>query len=127
MRHHGHCFLVYSPRTSIEDSSEPFRALLGAILSVIKGVPVKRNEFNSDLHFDLIPELEDSGVLPEDGIEDQSGSYQGSSGNGIQRDPPQTRSRTSNMNESGLMVRSFSLAVICHFTHSSTLGYFILA
>jgi hypothetical protein len=122
VRHHGHCFLVYSPRISIEDSSEPFRALLGAILSVIKDVPVKQNEFNPALQFDLIVEEKITDPLPEDDIKDQSGSYQGSLGEEVQRDL-----HTREMNESGLMVRSFSLVVIRHFTHTSTSGYFILA
>jgi hypothetical protein len=35
-----HCYLAYSPKISIEDSSEPCRASLGAILSVVKDVPI---------------------------------------------------------------------------------------
>jgi len=79
-----HTFLAYSSITSIEDSSEPFRAFLGAILSVIKGVPVEPSTFNADMKLDTIIEDEDLGPLPEDDTGDSSGVYPGSS-RGLQR------------------------------------------
>ena len=58
-----HPYLAYSPEITIKDSSEPFRAFLGAILSVIKGVPVERSTYSSDMELDII---EHEGSLPED-------------------------------------------------------------
>jgi hypothetical protein len=52
-------FLAYSPSFSIEDSSEPFRAFLGAILSVHKGIPVEASKPNTDMRRVIaIPEEE---------------------------------------------------------------------
>ena len=74
-----HPYLAYSPLISIEDSSEPFRAFLGAILSVIIGVPVERSEYRPDMELDIIPEEHDDGPLFEADIDDGSGEYQGDS------------------------------------------------
>jgi hypothetical protein len=63
-----HPFLAYSLITSIKDSSEPFRAFLGAILSVIEGVAVEPSAFNPDMELDTIIEEDDPGILPEDDI-----------------------------------------------------------
>ena len=41
---------------SIGDSSIPFRALLGAILSVVKRISVEPSEFNPDMKLDSIVE-----------------------------------------------------------------------
>ncbi|KAH9017321.1 hypothetical protein EDB85DRAFT_2096490 [Lactarius pseudohatsudake] len=49
-------FLTFSPMFSIEGSSEPFRAFLGAILSVLEGTPVPASEFNPSMVLDTIPE-----------------------------------------------------------------------
>ncbi|KAH9026553.1 hypothetical protein EDB84DRAFT_1670115 [Lactarius hengduanensis] len=49
-------FLAFSPMFSIEGSSEPFRAFLGAILSVLEGTPVPACEFNPSMVLDTIPE-----------------------------------------------------------------------
>ena len=56
---------------SIDNSSEPFRALLGAILSIVKKVPVEPTEFNPNIELDTIVE-EDKGPLPQDDIDDGS-------------------------------------------------------
>ncbi|KAI0302510.1 hypothetical protein BC826DRAFT_1089655 [Russula brevipes] len=56
-------YLAYSPGISIEDSSEPFRAFLGAILSVIKGVPVEPSTYNPNIQLDTIEEEQDDGPL----------------------------------------------------------------
>jgi len=80
-----HPFLAYSLITSIEDSSEPFRAFFGAILSVIKGVAVEPSPFNPDMELDII--------IEEDDIGDSSGAYPGSSSTGTATDLPLTRGR----------------------------------
>jgi len=101
-------FLAYSPNYSIENSSEPFRAFLGAILSVLKAVPVQTSVFNPDMELDVIPEEEDKGPLPEDDVDDGSGAFRGSSGTDISSKVPTTRSRATTSHEateSGLMVR----------------------
>ncbi|KAH9074821.1 hypothetical protein EDB83DRAFT_2672416 [Lactarius deliciosus] len=49
-------FLAFSPMFSIEGSSEPFRAFLSAILSVLTGAPVQASEFNPTMVLDIIPE-----------------------------------------------------------------------
>ena len=59
-----HPYLAYSPIISIKDSSEPFRAFLGAILSVVKDFPVERSAYNSDLKLDIIVEEEDDTSYP---------------------------------------------------------------
>ena len=106
VRDDDHPFLAYSPKISIEDSSEPFRAFLGAILSVVKGAPIEPSTFSPDMQLDTIMEDEDEGPLPEGDI-DGSGAYTGSSSNGSASVPPMTRSRYRagyENAESGLMV-----------------------
>jgi hypothetical protein len=104
-------FLAYSSITSIEDSSEPFQVFLGAILSVIKGIPVEPSAFNTDIELDtIIEEDEDWGPLPEDEIGDSSGMYPINSSKGTATAPPLTRGRKRACDEgteSGLMVRPF--------------------
>ncbi|KIK09865.1 hypothetical protein K443DRAFT_127259 [Laccaria amethystina LaAM-08-1] len=56
-----HPFLAYSPMISINGSSAPFRALLGAILSVTKKVPVEPTKFDPNMDLDTIDEGEDQG------------------------------------------------------------------
>ena len=58
-----HSYLAYSPEITIKDSSEPFRAFLGAFLSIVKDVPVERNAYCSGMEFDII---EDDDSLRED-------------------------------------------------------------
>ena len=67
-------YLAYSPGISIQESSEPFRAFLGAILSVVKDMPIESSAYNTDIQLDTIEERQDDGPLPEDGIDDGSGS-----------------------------------------------------
>ena len=43
-----HPFLAISPLITVEDSSVPFRAFLGAILSDLKGVVVEASEFDDN-------------------------------------------------------------------------------
>ena len=56
-----HPYLAYSSEISIEDSSEPFRAFLGAILSVDKGIPVEPSVFSSKLVSDATSDSETCG------------------------------------------------------------------
>ena len=97
-------FLAYSSMISIDDSSVPFRALLGAILSVVKKVPVEPSEFDPDMELDTIVEEQDEGPLAEDDIDE---GYSTSSGEEIVNNPPNTRSRHrtgQRKAKSGLMV-----------------------
>ena len=111
MKDDNHPYLAYSPEITVKDSSEPFRAFLGAILSVVKDVPVERSAFNSDMELDILEEEEEEdGPLPENDIDDDSGVYQGSSGGRATTSRPATRSRAHNEHEnteSGLIVRPF--------------------
>ena len=103
-------FLVYSPKISIKDSSEPFRPFLGAILSVLKGAYIEPCTFNPDMQLDTIIEDTDEGPLPEDDIDDHSGAYSGNSSKGGATEPQMTRyrSRAGHDNvEPGLMVCPF--------------------
>src|SRR5258708_417285 len=96
---------------SIKDSSIPFRAFLGAILSEIMGVPVERSTFDPHMDFDIIEEGEDEdpGPLSEGDLSDGSGAYRGgASSKRTATKPPLTRKRARDGdNESGLMVRPF--------------------
>ena len=79
---------------------------MGAVLSVVKDVPVERSAYSSDMELDIIME-EDDGPLPED-IDDDSGAYQGSSGGKATTSHPATRSRAHDEHEdteSDLIVR----------------------
>ncbi|KAM6496456.1 hypothetical protein JOM56_009162 [Amanita muscaria] len=91
VRDDDHPFLAYSPMINIEDSSVPFRALLGAILSVVKKVSVQPSEFNPHMAFDTI--VEDPS--PEHDIDDGSEEEEE-----MVNDPPNTTA------ESGLMISS---------------------
>ncbi|KIL55381.1 hypothetical protein M378DRAFT_634291 [Amanita muscaria Koide BX008] len=107
VRDDQHPFLAYSPMISIDGSSVPFRALLGAILSVVRKVPVEPTEFNPNMELDTIVEERDEGPLPGDGIDDGSAS----SGKEIVNDPPKThnRHRTGQRKaEFGLMITASS-------------------
>jgi hypothetical protein len=69
VRDDHHPYLVYSPGISIQESSEPFRAFLGAILSVVKDVPVKSSAYNPNIKLDTIEEEQDD-------IDDGSGEWE---------------------------------------------------
>ena len=103
----NHPFLAYSPKISIKDSSEPFRALLGAILSVLNGTHIEPSTFDPDMELDTITEDTDEGPLSEHDIDDCSGAYQGGSCQST-TEPLVTRSRARGDNaEPGLMVCPF--------------------
>ena len=105
VRDDNHPYLAYSPEITMKDSSEPFRAFLGAVLSVVKDVPVERSAYSSNMKLDIIKE--DDGPSPEDDIDDDSGAHQGSSGGNATTSHPPTRSRTQDEHESDLIVRRF--------------------
>ena len=92
VRDDHHPFLAYSPMISIDGSSVPFRALLGAILSVIKKVPVEPTEFNPNMKLDTLVKEQDERPSAKDDIDDGS-PYSASSGEEIANDPPNTRAR----------------------------------
>ncbi len=56
MRDDDNPYLAYSPGISIQESFEPFRAFLGAILSVVKDVPVQSSAYNPNIKLDTIEE-----------------------------------------------------------------------
>ena len=99
-------FLAYSPKISIENSTEPFRALLGALLSDLEGASVEPSTF-TDPVLGTIPEKEppSEGPPSEDDADDGSGPYRGKN-----QDPTTERRiiRSSNrLTGSGLMVCTF--------------------
>ena len=104
VRHDDHPFLAYSPQISIKDSSEPFRAFLGTILSVLEGAHIEPSTFNPNMQLDII--IEDrEGLLPEDNVGDCPGAHPGSSSKGGASESPTTRSRPRHDNaEPGQMV-----------------------
>ena len=66
VRDDDHPYLAYSPEITIKDSSEPFRAFLGAILSVAKDVPVECSAYSSDMELDIIEGEATATVTRED-------------------------------------------------------------
>ena len=98
-------YLAYSPVISIEESSVPFRAFLGAILSVIKDVSIESSAYNPNAEL----EEQDNGPLFEHDIDGGLGEYQGSSGRGADT-PPMTRNcyrSNRGITVSDLLVRAF--------------------
>ena len=114
VRDENNSYLAYSPMPNIEESSEPFRAFIGAVLSVVKNVSVESSAYNPNIELDTIEEEGDDGPLSER-------EYQGSSGTGVNTSPsPETHSRDRNScgnTESDLLVYTF-LADIDHLAHS---------
>ena len=99
-------FLAYSPVFTIQDSSEPFRALLGAVLSVKTGVSVQESAYHPYTDLGIIDEEVDDGPLPEDDIDDGSGPYHNHSRTSVSPSVPMTRSHINMQSTAGLMVRS---------------------
>lgn len=91
-------YLAYSPSISIQDSSQPFRVFLGAILTVVKDVPVEPSAYNPNIQLDTIEEEQHDGLLRSSGRGADTGS------------PPITRSRARNshgITKSELLVHTF--------------------
>src|ERR1700731_2519349 len=124
VRDNEYPFLAYSPMISIEDSSVPFRAFLGAILSIVKGIRVAPSEFNPEMQLDTIIEDRDEGPLPEGDIDDNSGAYPSGSNKGISINPPMTRSRARAARELRLTVCPSLSLFVPWLTHVFS-GYFV--
>ncbi|KAH8976702.1 hypothetical protein EDB92DRAFT_1810674 [Lactarius akahatsu] len=88
-------FLAFSRIFSIEGSSQPFRAFMGAILSVLNGVPVQASEFHPAVALDTIPEGGEGGPSSSPKDIDGSGEYRGRSTANISSTRPITRSRAT--------------------------------
>ena len=102
VRDDGTPYLAYSPMPNVKESSETFRAFIGAVLSVVKDVSVESSPYNPNIELDTIEEEGDDGPLSER-------EYQDSSGTGAIT-PPITRSRDRNScgnTESDLLVHTF--------------------
>lgn len=70
--------LAYSPMLHIANSSIPFRAYLGALLSIVKGLPVAPPIFSIDNILETLPEADqdmDDDSFPNSNGEDGSGTY----------------------------------------------------
>ncbi|KIL54824.1 hypothetical protein M378DRAFT_174006 [Amanita muscaria Koide BX008] len=110
VRNDDHPYLVYSSEISIEDSSEPFRAFLGAMLSGVDGVYPEPSAYSSDMELDTIEEAEDEGSS-EDDNDDDSGVYRGSLSGRVTTSYPNTWNRAHDAHEnteSRLIVTSSS-------------------
>ena len=87
-------FLAFSPLITMEDTSVPFRALLGAVLSLVKGRVVEASVFSEPQTIDTIeeeaPGEEGSPSFGPDGNDD-SGEYRCPSGEGSAGRRPGTR------------------------------------
>jgi hypothetical protein len=95
-------FLAFSPLFSMEDSSVPFRAFLGAILSV-KGGVVEASVLDDPQTLDTIEEEEDAPGeegFPSPGSDgdDDSGAYRGPPGEGSTGRRPATRAHPTQEN-----------------------------
>jgi hypothetical protein len=112
---------------SIEDSSEPFRAFFGALLSCIESISVDASTFDPHMELDTITEQEeeDQGPPSEGDVSDGSGAFRGRISKGTVTMPPLTRKRARDGdNDSGLMVRLFlHCHLSCCLTHPP--GYFV--
>lgn len=96
----------------ISNSSTPFCAYLGALLSVVKNVPVKPTIFPTNTILDTLgeeEEEEDSSEPSSNGDHgEESRAYRPSGSGGGSSDPPMTRSRRNahgNSIDDTLMVR----------------------
>jgi hypothetical protein len=72
-------FIAFSPMITMNDSSVPFRAFLGAILSVVEGEDVEASTFDDDQTLDTIDE---EGPSDPSGSNHDSDSNNGSGGYG---------------------------------------------
>ena len=78
----------------MEDSSVPFRAFLGAILSDLKGVVVEASEFHDNQTLEAVDEGEEGPPPVSDG-DDDSGEYRGHSVQGPVSHGPITRAQAA--------------------------------
>jgi hypothetical protein len=123
----NHPYLAYSPKTSIENSSKPFRAFLGSILSVVEDFPVACSTYSPDMQLDTIEEEDDDDDHSQENDDDGSGPYRGRLGGGAAAGHSTTRSQTHDgreNTESDLMVRLPWPISITWLAHPLS-GYFI--
>ena len=69
MRHKNHTLLAYLPKTTIKDSTVPFRAFLGAILFVFKDVRVESGPFHPETQLEITKQDKSSKQDINDGTE----------------------------------------------------------
>jgi len=108
--------LVYSPVLDIDHSSIPFRALLGAVLSVIEGFTVDATTFPTDAVLNTLPEEDDAEDPPDDDDDDESSEYKPSASGITFYDGPLTPSQSKATGYT-LMVRFLSFL---HPAHQQT-------
>jgi hypothetical protein len=110
--------LAYSPFLEIKDSSRPFLAYLGALLSVIRNVPVQPTIFPTNIGLDDLDEDDEDEEDPVSDSENDSGSEYlppgntTSNGNGATSQPLTRSQRRSGSGDqhSELMVLGLSLS-----------------
>ncbi|KAH8982584.1 kinase-like domain-containing protein [Lactarius akahatsu] len=88
-------FLAFSRIFSIEGSSQPFRAFMSTILSVLNGAPVQASEFHPAVALDTVPEEGEGGSSSSPEDIDGSGEYRGRSTANISSTRPITHSRAA--------------------------------
>ena len=114
-------FLAYSPSISIEDSSVPFRALLGAMLSVYNSVSVPASVLSPGvLGHDGTPEGDQvDGSVAEDDTDDSSGLY-------VDSGDSTTSTITSDvlMTSSQAVTELMARTIPSHFLSAVSLAYF---
>jgi hypothetical protein len=105
--------LVYSPMIDMKNSSAPFRAYFGALLSIVKNIPAKPTIYPTGLVLDMFPEEEeDEDPADESPYEPSDGESGPSAGGGDSSRSPMIRSRRKaqgddvNDADNGLMVCS---------------------
>jgi hypothetical protein len=115
----GDRILAYSPVLEIANSSIPFRAYLGALLSVIEDFPVLQTVFAANPILETLPEDSDEDDSVSESESDESHEYRppggaSASGNGT-ASPPVTRSRgrvNDGHGDPELMVRFLATCVL---------------
>ena len=95
-------FLAFSPFLTMEGSSVPFRAFLGAILSAVKGVAVGASVFDRNQPLDTIDEEVEEESSSTSDADDCSGEYRARPGQGPVG--PTRRRAQGPGNEAALMV-----------------------
>lgn len=114
--------LAFSPMIEISNSSIPFRAILGALLSVVQDVAVKPTILPVNATMDIFPEdehEEESGSSSENDYDDGSGAYTPSA-HGI----GSSRSLTSSL-QSGALVDNVDTVMFTASPASSSRPYWV--
>ena len=103
--------LVYSPILNIHNSSIPFCACLGAVLSEVRNFPVEPTTFPADATLDILPPPPDN-----DDDDDKSGEYELSAHGNSPSDRPLACSRSKATGEYNLMVSFLSFLLTSKLT-----------